>query len=238
MAATCNDIHYIIGDIHGQYDQLCSLLDAISSRHHWMFEDCTGTLVFLGDYIDRGANSKSVIQRVMTGIDGFKSIFLKGNHEELLMKCLETDDHSVWRTWMAVGGRPALKSFGFDPVLGVPGPERLSEAIGSHTLDWLKSLQLYYRGNDFICVHAGLSPGVSLENQSEKDMLWIRRKFLDRDYDFGFGVIHGHTPSDRPVVKRHRIGIDTGAGQDGTLTALVVDRAWPDLIEAPTFLSA
>ncbi|MEM9178096.1 MAG: metallophosphoesterase family protein [Pseudomonadota bacterium] len=237
MCIAAHTIHYVIGDIHGQLDQLSALLDAIEARHRWKHADQKGVLVYLGDYIDRGSDSHAVIDRVMTGVDGFESVFLKGNHEELMLNCLETEDRSAWNVWMAVGGEPTLKSFGYDLFYEKYNSARLAEVLGQRVLNWLGSLQLFYRQADFLCVHAGLLPGALLERQKEKDMLWIRRQFLDSDYDFGFGVIHGHTPSDRPTVKPNRIGIDTGAGQDGDLTALVVDRAWADLIRDPTFIS-
>ncbi|MEO0607405.1 MAG: metallophosphoesterase family protein [Pseudomonadota bacterium] len=237
MTSTADTIHYVIGDIHGQDEQLCALLDAIQSRHTWKHPEQRGKLIYLGDYIDRGAGSKAVIERVMRGVEGFDSIYLKGNHEALILDCLETEERPAWGTWMAVGGRPTLKSFGYDLAHERYNSERLSEVLGDTILQWLQSLQIYYRHADFLCVHAGLIPNVLLEHQNEKDLLWVRRKFLDSDFDFGFGVIHGHTSSQRPVVKRNRIGIDTGAGKEGELTALIVDRAWADLVKSPTFIS-
>lgn len=237
LSSTADPIHYVIGDIHGQQEQLCSLLDAIKSRHQWKHPDRQGKLIYLGDYIDRGEASKSVIERVMEGVEGFESVCLKGNHEALILRCLETEERSAWSTWMAVGGKPTLTSFGYDLSLERYDSDRLSEVLGDRVMNWLRSLRIYYRHADFLCVHAGLIPNVRLEDQNEKDMLWVRRKFLDSDFDFGFGVVHGHTPSNRPVVKRNRIGIDTGAGQHGELTALVIDRAWSDLVKEPTFVS-
>lgn len=237
MTDTSTTIHYVIGDIHGQHDKLCALLDAIEARHHWKHADRKGVLVYLGDYIDRGPDSRAVIQRVIKGLDGFESICLKGNHEDLILRCLESDESSDWRVWMAVGGEPTLGSFDYDLFYERYNSTKLSNALGERVIEWLQSLRLYYRHADFLCVHAGLLPPRLLKDQTEKDMLWIRRKFLDSDFDFGFGVIHGHTPSDLPVVKSNRIGIDTGAGQDGELTALVVDRAWVDLVREPEFIS-
>lgn len=237
MSSTQSTIHYAIGDIHGQHDQLSALLNAIEARHHWKYTDHKGVLVYLGDYIDRGPNSRAVIERVMEGVRGMESIHLKGNHEDLLLRCLESEERSAWNTWMAVGGEPTLQSFGYDLFYEKYNSARLADALGAPIIDWLTSLQLYHRYADFLCVHAGLLPPRLLKDQTEKDMLWIRRKFLDSDYDFGFGIIHGHTPSDRPEVKTNRIGIDTGAGQDGELTALIVDRPWADLVREPEFIS-
>lgn len=231
------NVHYMIGDIHGQIERLNALLDAIENRHQWKHPDQDGTLVFLGDYVDRGPDSKAVMERAMSGIAGFKSICLKGNHEDLMLRCLETDDRATWSTWTAVGGKPTLKSLGYDLERHGNNPAMLAEALGPALLQWLSSLEVYYRHADFVCVHAGLVPQVTLQQQKEKDLMWIRGTFLDSSYDFGFGVIHGHTPSQYPEVKQNRIGIDTGAGFGGALTALVVDRAWQDLIQDPTFIS-
>ena len=235
--AALEKVHYMIGDIHGQIGKLNVLLDAIESRHQWKHPDQDGVLVFLGDYVDRGPDSKAVMARTMTGIEGFETICLKGNHEDMMLQCLATDDRSTWRTWIAVGGDATLESLGYDLSREQYNPARLAEAITAPVLQWLNALDLYYRHADFICVHAGLVPQVKLEHQHEKDLMWIRRAFLESRYDFGFGVIHGHTPSDAPEVRLNRIGIDTGAGFGGDLTALVVDRAWPDLIQDPTFIS-
>ena len=227
----------MIGDIHGQIERLNALLEAIESRHQWKHQGQPGRLVFLGDYVDRGPDSKAVMTRAMSGITGFESICLKGNHEDLMLRCLETDDRAAWKTWTAVGGQPTLKSLGYDLEREGYNPDKLADALGPGILQWLRSLQIYYRHADFVCVHAGLVPKLALDQQKEKDLLWIRDAFLDSSYDFGFGVIHGHTPSQHPEVKLNRIGIDTGAGFGGALTALVVDRAWPDLIQDPTFIS-
>ncbi|MEM8616486.1 MAG: metallophosphoesterase family protein [Pseudomonadota bacterium] len=237
MSVLSETIHYVIGDIHGQYDQLCSLLNAIESRHRWKHADKKAILVYLGDYIDRGSQSRLVIDRALKGVEGFESVFLKGNHEDLILRCLESEERSVWNTWMTAGGEQTLKSLGYDLFYEQYDPARLAEALGERRLNWLHGLKVFYRNSDFLCVHAGLLPNTSFEDQKDKDMIWIRKKFLDSDFDFGFGVIHGHTPSDRPVVKPNRIGIDTGAGHGGELTALIVDRAWADLVREPSFIT-
>jgi len=231
-------VHYIIGDIHGQANQLMRLLEMIQARHNWRHPDTPACLVYLGDYIDRGPDSARVIDIVMAGLGGFESIYLKGNHEALLLNVLTTGEDQAWRYWLAVGGRAALASFGRDRKIDEYHSVQLVRAIGREKIKWLQALKLSYQFNDFICVHAGFMPHIKLNRQNEKDMLWIRNRFLESDYDFGPGVIHGHTPSDAPIVKKNRIGIDTGAGMDGPLTALVVDKAWEDLIADPVFLQA
>ncbi|MEP6342648.1 MAG: metallophosphoesterase family protein [Maricaulaceae bacterium] len=231
-------IHYVIGDIHGQAEKLGTLLDMIKARHGWKFPDKTARLIYLGDYIDRGQKSAEVIDLIMKPMNGFETVCLKGNHEAMMLDAIMSDDYSRWRNWMSAGGEPTLKSFGYDLLLEKFNTDKLIKVVGKTRLDWLSGLKLSYQYADFLCVHAGLMPDVKIKDQVEKDMLWIRRRFLESDYDFGFGIIHGHTPETRPVVKRNRIGIDTGAGMGGELTALVVDRPWLKLIKSPVFLSA
>ena len=231
-------IHYVIGDIHGQVEKLETLLDMIKSHHERKHSNKTGRLVYLGDYIDRGPNSAAVIDLIMQARDGFDAVYLKGNHEALMLDAITKDDTAAWRVWMSLGGKPTLKSFDYDLVEEEFNTDKLKQKVGRQRLEWLSDLKLSYQYDDFLCVHAGLMPHIRLNMQIEKDMLWIRRRFLDSNYDFGLGIIHGHTPESAPVVKSNRIGIDTGAGMGGDLTALVVDQPWRDLVATPVFLSA
>ena len=109
--------------------------------------------------------------------------------------------------------------------------------MGQERLDWLDNLELTHQLDDIVCVHAGFLPEVPLSKQVEKDMLWIRKRFLESKYDFGFGIVHGHTPDKAPIVKSNRICIDTGAGMGGELTALVIDRPWSEIVSQPDFIS-
>lgn len=229
-------IHYVIGDVHGEYKLLERMLEAIQSRHQWKTPDRDGVIVYLGDLVDRGPNSRRAIERARYGIDGFHNVFLKGNHEALMARCLETDDHSVWNTWLSAGGEATLRSFEYDVFHKGFNPEALRAALGERVVAWLGSLAPYYQFGDFLCVHAGLVPGIPLSDQREQDLLWIRNRFLHTESDFGYCVVHGHTPSDAPEVRPNRIGIDTGAGQGGELTALVIDRSWREVVEDPTFI--
>jgi len=230
-------ISYIIGDIHGQADLLEKLRENIVGYHDWKFPQQPGQVIYLGDYIDRGPKSLEVIDMAMSGISNFESIFLKGNHEQFVLEACYSYDRSTWHNWMSAGGEITLKSLGYDLFEHGYDAEILRDYLGPSRLKWLKNLKLSYRLNDIVCVHAGLVPDVPLADQVEKDMLWIRNRFLKSDFDFGFGVVHGHTPEKRPIVKQNRICIDTGAGMGGELTALVVDKPWPELRLDPKFLS-
>ncbi len=231
-------VSYIIGDIHGQADLLEQLLANIESRHNWKYPSKAGKLVYLGDYIDRGSNSLGVIDLAIKGIPNFSSIYLKGNHEEFLLKALMSEERAVWNNWMSAGGETTLKSFGYDLFLNKFDSQILKDCLGKERISWLNSLDLTYQFSDVICVHAGFLPETPISEQSEKDMLWIRKRFLDSNHDFGYGVIHGHTPDKRPVVKPNRICVDTGAGMGGELTALIIDKPWHELRFEPEFISA
>lgn len=230
-------IHYIIGDIHGQAQMLEDLLAMIQSHHQWKYPELQANLVYLGDYIDRGPDSKAVIDLVMAGLPSFSSICLKGNHEDLLWKCLHNDERSHWNNWMSAGGEVTLKSFGYDLFQSKYNAILLKETLGKKRINWLSNLELTYQYSDFICVHAGFTPGISIEDQNEHDMLWIRRRFLEGNHKFGYGVIHGHTPNNVPVIRPNRICLDTGAGVGGELTALVVNASWEEVRQEPKFLS-
>ncbi|MEX3009265.1 metallophosphoesterase family protein [Hoeflea sp. TYP-13] len=228
-------VHYVIGDIHGRPDMLEKLLAKIEYHRGRYHADGPAVLVFVGDYVDRGPDGAGVISRLISGFSGFDTVCLKGNHEAMLIKCLQSDRRDLWAHWMLNGGDATLRSFNYDAA-EKRSPEALRRCLGGEAVEWLHSLKLFHRVDDFLFVHAGVQPGVALEKQDEDDLLWIRSAFLMSQEDFGFGVIHGHTPADRPEVRRNRINIDTGAVFGGTLTALVVDRPWNELRENPVFL--
>ncbi len=173
-----------------------------------------------------------VIDRLMRGVPEFEVICLKGNHEGLMLRCLESSERDVWNNWLSNGGEATLNSFGVSLHFGGYDSQVLVEALGESRIAWLRSLPLYYRTEDFLFVHAGIVPGLPIEEQSENDLLWIRGRFLDSEEDHGVCVVHGHTPSDEPVVRFNRIGLDIGATSNGRLAAVVLARG-----KEPHFLS-
>ncbi|MEM6461018.1 MAG: metallophosphoesterase family protein [Pseudomonadota bacterium] len=232
---TSRAVYYAVGDIHGRLDLLNQLLDIIAAQRTEYHADRKAVLLFVGDYVDRGPDCAGVINRIRAGLDGFETICLKGNHEAMMINCLVSDKRDHWLSWIANGGDTTLHSYGYDTMRG-RSPESLRACIGEATLEWLRSLKRYHKEGDVLFVHAGVRPGTALEKQRDEDLLWIRRTFLNSDKNFGFGVVHGHTPVKRPDVRANRINIDTGAVYDGALTAVVVDRPWTQLIEKPVFL--
>ena len=219
---------YAIGDIHGRLDLLESLWHLIE-RDQKGRREVPVTLVFLGDYVDRGPDSKGVVDRLIRGFpEGFTPIYLKGNHEELLLSFLH--DPLPGLNWLRNGGDAALLSYGVDmePVQRAfwGEPEALAEAAAQFRLllpedhlRFFEGLQLFSRMGDYFFTHAGVRPDIPLEQQSEDDLLWIRKEFLASTADFGAVVVHGHTPTRSPQDLRNRIGLDTFAFRTGKLTA-------------------
>ena len=219
---------YAVGDIHGRADLLDRLHEAIV-RDSVQHRAKRRVIVYLGDYIDRGADSAGVVARLLgAGPPGFERRFLLGNHDTFLLDFLGGDS-AVAETWMWNGGAAALASYGVSPAPEAyardwPKSLRadLARALPPAHLAFFRALRLNHREGDILFVHAGLRPGVPLARQSREDMLWIRHEFLESEFDFGCLVVHGHTPSPEPVIRRNRIGVDTGAWKSGQLTAAVL----------------
>ena len=217
---------YVIGDIHGRLDLLDRLIDAIKRDVDEYGNDCL--TVTLGDYIDRGPNSRGVIERLLANPFPGDYVALKGNHEALLENFL--DEPGIGGRWRHLGGLETLHSFGV-PVASLmvgrnydQAAEQLRAALSPEHTKFLASLKTSLTvGRYFLC-HAGVRPGVPLERQNEEDLLWIRDEFLSSKMDFGKIVVHGHTPTDEPEVLPNRINIDTGAFATGRLTCLVIDQ--------------
>jgi len=214
---------YAIGDVHGRDDLLRDLHEHIRDYHRQMHSGRDAELIHIGDYIDGGAYSREVIDRLMSGLNGFQMTCLLGNHEAMLLECLATDNRQAWYTWLSNGGEETLASFGMSLRFGGYDPDELLTSVGEDRVAWLKSLPLSKAIEPYLFVHAGIAPGVPIDQQQPKDMLWIRSRFLDSDEDHGCVVVHGHTPGDEPVVKANRICIDTGSTSNGLLTAAVLD---------------
>ena len=216
---------YVIGDIHGRLDLLDRLIDAI----HGDADEYSGVCltVTLGDYIDRGPDSRGVIERLLANPFPGKYVALKGNHEALLETFLE--DPAIGAQWRELGGLETLHSFGVPVVPLMVGrkydqsAEQLRAALSTNHTKFLTSLETSLMAGRYFLCHAGIRPGVLLERQSKQDLLWIRDEFLNSRMDFGKIIVHGHTPVEEPEVLPNRINIDTGAFATGRLTCLVLE---------------
>jgi len=217
---------YAIGDIHGNDALLERLYQRIEHDPHRTTRS-RPTVVHLGDYIDRGPDSDKVIDRIMRGTPAFETIALLGNHEQLMLDCLESDAGDVWWPWLTNGGDETLRSLRLSPALHSHDCRALREALGETRIDWLRGLALQYVSEPYLFVHAGILPGRSLEQQETKDLLWIRSRFLESDADHGYVVVHGHSQTVEPEVRKNRIGIDTGRAEPKTLTAAALEGGLP-----------
>ena len=217
---------YIVGDIHGRADLLDKLLDLIIDDIVQDSDDDEIVMAFLGDYIDRGPSSKTVVETLyqLKKKVGSRIILLKGNHEDAMLKYLEGSD--VGPSWGDHGGRETLKSYGVTPPKGDSvddwglARDALAKAVPKHHQTLLNSLELTKTIGGYLLVHAGVRPGIPIADQSEHDLLWIREAFFRKRHGLGKIVIHGHTPTETPTDEMDRIGIDTGAYASGVLTAL------------------
>jgi serine/threonine protein phosphatase 1 len=212
-------LYYIIGDIHGYFGRLAALYDKLRA-----VLQKSDTLIFLGDYIDRGPQSYEVVDLLVqiSRVTAFKSVFLKGNHEDMFLKYLAGEDPGG--AFLMNGGENTIRSYtrrggGFE--------------LPEHHREFFDGLELYYEGEDFIAVHAGLNPeAVCLEAQEEFDLLWIREEFYQGRKRWEKTVIFGHTPiaaigGQGPVYRDERIniiGIDAGVIFGNPLVCL----SWPE----------
>ena len=229
-----NQCIYAIGDIHGRFDLLLELLQKIQLDIESLPEGTVAKFVFLGDYIDRGLNSKEVIDYFLSGaLQDFETVYLMGNHESALLRF--TEDASFGETWASYGGVETLYSYGFQvPSLMPPGNAgfedgykeawtqlwmRFRSEIPEAHMSFYRNLSPYHVIGDYIFVHAGLRPGVPIEQQSLEDLYWIRDEFLSDHRQFEKMVVHGHTPADKTFHDHRRIGLDTGAYITGCLSA-------------------
>jgi serine/threonine protein phosphatase 1 len=213
------ELRYVIGDIHGCSDLLRALLLRLS-------EHAAGrpyTLIFLGDYVDRGPDSAGVIA-ILRGLQGTspgRVVCLQGNHEAMLLAALQST--AAEEFWEQNGGRETLASFRAARAGDLP----------NDVIAWIAGLPTFFQTSSHYCVHAGLHPALPLSQQTDQFRLWMREPFLSADQDFGLHVVHGHSAlaSGRPEVLRHRTNIDTGAVYGGPLTAAVLVDGHPQPVD-------
>lgn len=197
---------FIVGDIHGCLRMLQRLMKKIT------WEPRRDQLIFLGDYIDRGEDSKGVVDYLLDLRRNSPNVrFIMGNHEVMLLDYLAGRNQDLY---LANAGYTTLKSY------MRARPVREGPLIPSEHMDFYHSLKTYIEIEDYYVVHAGFRPGVGLEDQTLEDMVWIREPFIYSGYDFGKRVIFGHTPFQRPLVMENKFGLDTGAVYGNRLTCL------------------
>jgi serine/threonine protein phosphatase 1 len=214
---------YAIGDIHGRADLLADLIARIDDdvQRRPIAEVIE---VYLGDYIDRGADSRGVIDLLAMRLVRNRAVCLRGNHEVMLDMFLR--DPASLRDWVPMGALQTLQSYTV-PLTPKKTPTELHRLFcdrlpRAHQL-FMECLRDSFNSGDFLFVHAGIRPGVPIEQQRTSDMHWIRHEFLDSTEDHGWFVVHGHTPVPHPDIRNNRINIDTGAWRTGVLTCIAIE---------------
>jgi len=229
---------WAVGDIHGRLDLLEPLLaeilddlDRAPARRK--------VVVFLGDYVDRGPDSRGVIDRLcrLAEDPSIEAHFLKGNHEDKLIEFLT--DPTVGKAWCEYGGVQALQSFGLQPPTLTHRPEGwaalsadLDHRLTPQQRAFLEALETSVSIGGYFFVHAGARPEVALGDQSDTDLMWIRETFLKSDWRFEQVVVHGHTPAHAVHSDERRIGVDTGAYASGLLSAVRLEGRARETLQA------
>lgn len=202
---------FVVGDVHGCREELGRLLDALPLGD-------ADELVFLGDYVDRGPDSSGVVAILVDLVAARpRTTCLRGNHEAMLLDYL-AEARSYGDAFVVNGGRQTAASY---DVAGHLTPSALREAVPAAHRAFLAATPLWHRCPDVLCVHAGIRPGVPLEEQAAEDLLWIREEFLEHPHGLDATVVFGHTPY-REIVADFpgKLGIDTGCVYGGKLTAV------------------
>ncbi|SED01838.1 serine/threonine protein phosphatase 1 [Rhizobiales bacterium GAS188] len=228
---------YAVGDIHGRADLLAEMQEIIAADAARRPSPSV-TVVFLGDYIDRGPASRQVIDMLIGFAEARPhSIFLMGNHEEAMLRFLADplDGHQ----WRGFGGLETLISYGveigemrFGRGFGEARNALLAAMPEPHR-DFFLSLKFCDRIGDYFFCHAGVRPGVALEAQDPHDLIWIREEFLYWGQDFGMTIVHGHTPVAQPELRANRVNVDTGAYATGRLTCAVIEGSEIGFLSTP-----
>lgn len=226
---------YAIGDIHGRLDLLravhAAVMADLAARPVPRFR-----VIHLGDYIDRGPDSAGVVEHLTAFIHDGNAVCLRGNHDQFVPDFL-ADPVAHGETWMRFGGDAAMASWGIDTVgMGLRSMRAVHDAfvaaLPARHRTFFEALPHFERHGDYLFVHAGLRPGVSLSRQTALDMMTIREPFLSSSHDFGVVIVHGHTVVPAPVLRPNRIQIDTKAWASGRLTCLVLEGCEKGFLEA------
>lgn len=223
---------YAIGDVHGCLDQLSRL-------HEEIYADLTNRpvddwrIVHIGDYADRGPDSRGVIELLLerTAGDG-RILCLRGNHDEMFARGIR-GDRRMAQVWLNNGGLETLQSYGLDLeafLAALQNEGSVEDAIPAEHLRFLDELGNAVLFGDYYFVHAGIDPTRPLDYQEHQAQLWIREPFLTSRQEFEAVVVHGHTPVRQVEARDNRIGIDTGAVYGGRLSCLVLEGARKELL--------
>jgi serine/threonine protein phosphatase 1 len=232
--APAGTLLYAIGDIHGRSDCLAGAHDLIDRDVARRGGRDQATEIYIGDYVDRGPDSKGVIDRLVARSTEVRLVALRGNHEIIMESFLR--GQTSFEDWRRLGGLETVLSYGVDArsllAKGGVTPRDLAEKVPVSHLRFISSLVGVHTAGAYCFVHAGLRPGVAIENQSMADLAWIREDFLRFAGDFGAIVVHGHSPVTGVEFLGNRINIDTGAYMTNRLSVLRIDADGVTVLEA------
>jgi serine/threonine protein phosphatase 1 len=215
---------YAVGDIHGRADLLSEITARIDDdiRRRPIAHTVE---VYLGDYVDRGPHSRTVIDLLAVRLVANHAVCLRGNHEAVMEGFLQ--DPAILQYWEPLGGMQTLSSYGIelhaDADTAFDLHRRFLDAFPrAHEL-FMQCLRNQFSCGDFLFVHAGIRPDIPIEQQDVNDLIWIRNEFLESTRDHERFIVHGHTPVPHPDIRHNRINIDTGAWRTGTLTCIAIE---------------
>lgn len=232
---------YAIGDVHGRFDLLAQLFRMIELDQLGR-SPLETHVVLLGDYIDRGPDSRAVCELLSSMEDITTFHCLRGNHEQTMLDVLD-GSQMAHRFWMKFGGEETLRSWGIDAELIAAANvseqsepaliEALRCAVPDRIVAWLRSLPSHYLHGDYLFVHAGVRPRLPLDAQADEDLLWIREPFISSKVKHPWLVVHGHSEADEIELRANRIGVDTGAYRTGILSAVGIESGTHWTIQTP-----
>lgn len=211
---------YVIGDIHGCFSLLMQLEEQLFSDA----QPISGPklIVYVGDVVDRGNRSSEVIEHILSPPPAdFQRICLRGNHEHLMRSFLQAPIPNA--PWLEFGGRETLQSYGIDLQQKISSHDlkmKIAALVPDAHLSFLSDLPVCLELPDFFVAHAGINPSLSLRDQTDSDLLWIRGPFSSHNGPFEKTIVHGHTPQKSATITKYKISIDTGAYASGRLSAV------------------
>ena len=215
---------YAVGDIHGRADLLSEITARIDDdiRRRPIAHTVE---VYLGDYIDRGPHSRTVIDLLAVRLVTHRAVCLRGNHEAVMEGFLQ--DPAILQYWEPLGGMHTLASYGIELHDGNETALDLQRRFlaafpRAHEL-FMQCLRNQFACGDFLFAHAGIRPDIPIEQQDANDLIWIRDEFLESTLHHERFIVHGHTPVPHPDIRHNRINIDTGAWRTGTLTCVAIE---------------
>ncbi|MEH2505995.1 serine/threonine protein phosphatase 1 [Bradyrhizobium sp. AZCC 1578] len=215
---------YAVGDIHGRADLLSEIIARIDDdiRRRPIAHTVE---IYLGDYVDRGPHSKTVIDLLTVRLVANHAVCLRGNHEAVMEGFLQ--DPAILQYWLQLGGMQTLASYGVElhdeTATASELHRRFLDAFPRAHQLFMQCLRNQFSCGDFLFVHAGIRPDVPIEHQDPNDLIWIRDEFLGSTLDHEQFIVHGHTPVPHPDVRHNRINIDTAAWRTGTLTCIAIE---------------